>query len=88
MATFTLGRKFIINECSAEYDWVRQQIEDGVDRGCVIASIQRNFGGDEETAGLFLKIAVGESTPGVLLTHLSLSDWSPCSNQYLESIEK
>lgn len=77
MATFVLGLKTIINECSSEYDWVRNQKEAGTNETRIIASIRERFGGDEEVARLFYSIAIGKSSPGVLLTHLSLSDWSP-----------
>ncbi|MDD1792250.1 hypothetical protein L4D06_08690 [Enterovibrio makurazakiensis] len=76
MTPFTLGRKTIINECSLEYSWVRQQVAEGTDRNTVVSAIQQCFGGDEETASLFFNIAIGESSPGVLLSHLRLSNWS------------
>ncbi|MEZ8140430.1 hypothetical protein [Enterovibrio sp. FF113] len=76
MTTFTLGRKTIINECSLEYDWIRQQVAEGTESGLIISAIQRCFGGDEETAGLFFDIAIGESSPGILLAHLSMIGWT------------
>ncbi len=75
MAAFTLGRKTIINEGALEYDWVRQLVSEGTKKENAINSIQKCFGGDEETALIFYKIAVGDSSPGVLLTHLSITDW-------------
>ncbi|USH05585.1 hypothetical protein K6Q96_20550 [Grimontia kaedaensis] len=81
MTTFALGRKTIINECSVEYDWIRRQVEEGTETEEIINSILCCFGGDEEIAVLFYSIAVGESSPGVLLTHLSLSDWSPSQGE-------
>ncbi|WP_028022597.1 hypothetical protein [Enterovibrio calviensis] len=76
MTLFTLGRKTIINESSLEYSWVRQQVEEGTERESILSSIQQCFGGDEETAVLFFNIAIGESSPGVLLSHLRISNWN------------
>ncbi|MFL7026179.1 hypothetical protein BCS58_18065 [Enterovibrio norvegicus] len=75
MTAFTLGRKTIINEGAMEYDWVRQLVSEGTEKDNAICSIQKCFGGDQETALIFYKIAVGDCSPGVLLTHLSITDW-------------
>ncbi|KKD61580.1 hypothetical protein RN22_04945 [Grimontia sp. AD028] len=88
MTTFALGRKTIINESSLEYDWIRRQVEEGTERSEIIGSILRCFGGDEEIAELFYSIALGESSPGILLTHLSLCDWSPTPDLEHERLEK
>ncbi|MBE1273398.1 hypothetical protein [Enterovibrio baiacu] len=84
MAAFTLGRKTIINEGALEYDWVRQLVSEGTEKENAISSIQKCFGGDEETALIFYKIAVGDCSPGVLLTHLSITDWQDC-DVYMEA---
>ncbi|MDD1779686.1 hypothetical protein LRP49_00630 [Enterovibrio sp. ZSDZ35] len=78
MATFTLGRKTLVNRDSIEYEWVRQLVDEGEAESDVISAIQRCFGGDAETATLFLKVAIGQKSPGCLLTHLSLQDWASC----------
>ncbi|PKF50388.1 hypothetical protein [Enterovibrio nigricans] len=76
MTTFTLGRKTLVNRNSLEYEWVRLLVNEGNTESGVIGTIQRCFGGDIETASLFFKVAMGETSPGFLLTHLSLSDWA------------
>ncbi|WP_407333817.1 hypothetical protein [Enterovibrio sp. 27052020O] len=76
MSTFTLARRTIINESSLEYNWVRQQVAEGTTKVQVVSAIQHCFGGDEETARLFFDIAIGESSPGILLAHLCITDWT------------
>ncbi|WP_325894529.1 hypothetical protein [Grimontia sp. NTOU-MAR1] len=87
MTIFSLGRKAIINESSMEYDWIRRQVEEGFEKAEIINSILRCYGGDEEIAALFYSIAVGDSSPGVLLTHLSLCDWSPLQGEHMDSMD-
>ncbi|KXF83212.1 hypothetical protein [Enterovibrio coralii] len=86
MTTFTLGRKTLVNRSSLEYEWVRLLVSEGETQSDVISAIQRCFGGDAETASLFFKVALGEKSPGYLLTHLSLSDWAT-NNQAKPALE-